>query len=214
VPVGQPRADVGVGEPLAQAGARGERFLADVAHHNAAAEHPGSKSTSERSSARKDTSPYQAPTELRSRKASRSGAIRPSRTFRGSGSRSDPSLATPPAARVTRDPGADRKSPLLRIVKYAEGRRQRRGGKRGSCDVRRRTGTTVADRSGKIHRVRVGLEGRSRRSRSAPRAQLWAAPRPPRSLPHPEPARTISGSRRSSHPSRWSLTIPAACISA
>jgi hypothetical protein len=147
----------------------------------------------------------------------RSGAIRPSRTIRGSGSRSDPFLATSPAAaRVTRDPGADRKSPPLRFVKYVEGRRQRRGGKRGSCDARRRTGAAVADRSGEIPRVRVGQEGRSRRSRSAPRAQPWAAPRPPptRSLPHPEPARSISGSPRSSHPSRWSLTIPAACISA
>jgi hypothetical protein len=37
VPVGQPRASVS--EPLAQAGARGERVLADVAHHDAAAEH-------------------------------------------------------------------------------------------------------------------------------------------------------------------------------
>ena len=40
MPVGQPRADVSVGETLAQAGARGERVLADVSHHDAAAEHP------------------------------------------------------------------------------------------------------------------------------------------------------------------------------
>ena len=40
MPVGQPRADASVGEDLAQAGARGERVLADVSHHDAAAEHP------------------------------------------------------------------------------------------------------------------------------------------------------------------------------
>src|SRR3712207_6224880 len=40
VSVGQPRTGVGAGEPLAQASARAERFLTDVAHHDAAAEHP------------------------------------------------------------------------------------------------------------------------------------------------------------------------------
>jgi hypothetical protein len=70
VAVGQTCTGVGLGESLAQAGARGERFFSDVAHHDPAAKHPGSKPTSEKSSARKDTSPYQAPPEIHSCKAS------------------------------------------------------------------------------------------------------------------------------------------------
>ena len=99
VPVGQPRADVSVGETLAQAGARGERVLADVAHHDAAAEPPRINDHSERFSARKDTSPVPSAYRATFAQGLSLGAIQPSRTFRGSGSgsRSDPFQATPPA---------------------------------------------------------------------------------------------------------------------